>query len=155
MPPNRIGQARFARGPGRPHGRENAPARRVKLLVGRAGGSQLELVDTIAGKAGVRVAVDQPRYRAETATVELLELPKGALKLRAELAHRAERGDSPVLAQNVCVADDLDGREGITPKRRLVAARRRELREVADKQAPPACAVTHSADWGCIGGSKP
>ena len=127
----------------------------MELLVGRAGGPQLELVDTVAGEAGVRVAVDQPWNGAETATVELLELRVGSSEPCTKLAHRTERGDSPVLAQDVRVADDLDGRERITPKRRLAAAWRRELREVADKQAPPAYAVAHSADWACIGGSRP
>ncbi len=155
MPANRIGQARFARRPGRLHGRENAPAGRMQLLIGDAGRAQLELVDAVAGETGVRVAVDQPRYGAETATVELLELPVGFSKCRIKPAHRAEGGDSPVLAEDVRVAHDLDCPERFAPKRRLAAGRSRELGEVADEQAPPARPVGHSADWGCIGGSIP
>src|SRR5438094_6054512 len=155
MPANRIGQARFARRPGRPHGRENAPAGRVELLVGGAGGPQLELVDAVAGKAGVRVAVDQPREGAQTTTVELLELPVGFPKARIKLAHRAAGSDSSVLAEDVRVAHDLDGPERFAAKRGPTVGGRRELCEVADEQAPPARPVAHSADWGCIGGSIP
>ena len=155
MAANRIGQARFARRPGRLHGRENAPAGGVELLVGGAGRAQLELVDAVAGEAGVRVTVDQPRYGAETAAVNLLELPVGFPKAHTKLAHRTEGGDSPVLAEDVRVAHDLDIRERVTPKRRFAAGRRRELCEVAHEQAPPARPVAHSADWGGIGGSIP
>ena len=101
------------------------------------------------------MAVNQPWYGTETAAVDLLELPVGFPKGRTKLTHRTEGGDSPVLAQDVCVVHDLDGRERVTPKRRLAAGRRRQLSEVPHEQAPPALPVAHSADWGGIGGSIP
>ena len=140
------------RRPRRAHGRENAAAGRVELLVARAARAQRELVDAVAGEAGVRVAVDEPRDGAEPAAVDLLDL---AVEPRPQLAHRTDGGDSPVLAEDVRVLDDLDPAERVAAKRRLAAGGRRELCEVADEQPPPARPVAHSADEGGIGSSSP
>ena len=58
----------------RPDGREDAAACRVQLLVARAARAQGELLDAVAAERGMRVAVDEPRQRAETAAVELLDV---------------------------------------------------------------------------------
>src|SRR5207253_2743184 len=42
----------------------------VQLLVRRAAGAQRELLHAIAGEARVRVAVDEPRDRAQSTAVE-------------------------------------------------------------------------------------
>ena len=158
MAANRLRQIRFACSPSGLHGREDPPAGRVELLVGGTGGAQLELVDAIACEASVCVAVDQPRYGTEATSVELLELLElaaGFAKLCTKLAHRTEGSDASAFAQDVCVANDFDGRERLAPKRRLAPGRSCQLREIADEQAPTAYAVTHSAGWGGIGGSSP
>ena len=158
MPTNRLRQIRFACSPSGLHGREDPPAGRVELLVGGTGGPQLELVDAVAGEAGVCVAVDQPRYGTEATSVELLELIEvsaGFAKLCIKVAHRTEGSDASAFAQDVRVANDFDGRERLPSERRLAAHRSCQLSEIADEEAPTAYAATHSAGWGGIGGSSP
>ena len=90
----------------RPHRREDPPARGVQLLVARAAGSQRELLDAVAEKARVRVAVDEPGDRAQSAAVELLDVAvEGEPR---ELVHRSGHGDPPPLAEDECLFDDLD-----------------------------------------------
>jgi len=129
----------------------------LELLVGRAGGPQLELLDPVAGKAGVRVAIDEPRYSAETTAVQLLELAVCLPGGRTKLTQRAECRDSPLLAEDVRVLDHPHVRERGTTKRCLSPQRCHELGEITDEQAPPAGAgaVAHSPGCGRIGGSSP
>jgi hypothetical protein len=110
----------------------------MQLLVRGAYGAQLELLDSVAREAGMGVAVDQPRDGAETATVEFFKLAVRFPECRAKVAHRAERGDSPALAEDVCVVHDLDNSERGASKRRVRARRRCQLGDVTDEQAPPA-----------------
>src|SRR4051812_19240336 len=58
----------------RANGGQDPATRRVQLLVARATGAQRELLDAVAEKGRVGVAVDQARDRAEARAVELLDL---------------------------------------------------------------------------------
>ena len=66
------GQIGLACGTRRSYGRENAAACGMKFLIRGSTSSEGELVHPIAAEAGVRVAVDEPGNRAETAAVDLL-----------------------------------------------------------------------------------
>ena len=151
MPPDRRAEGRLAGRTRGAHRRENPAAGRVQLLVGGAGSAQRELLHTIAREARVRVAVDEPRHRAEPATVELLRVADA----RVEVAHPPHRLDPALTAEDVCVLDHLDGAQVAAAERRAGAPRRRHLRQVADEQGPSGGGAGHSRGCGCIGGSKP
>src|SRR5205823_6632222 len=121
----RAGRARRA------HGREDAAARGMELLVRRTASSQRELVDAVAREARVRVTVDEARYRDERTAVELLDI---AVE-RPEVAHPPDCGDAPLLAEHVRIADDVHASERVASQRRTAAGRTRDLREIADQEA--------------------
>jgi hypothetical protein len=103
----------------------------MELLVGRSGGAHCEFVDAVARETGVGVAVDETRDRCETTGVELLDL---AVE-RAEVAHPPGRRDSPVLAEDVPVLEDVNLTEGTAAERSVAAGRSDEPGEIADKEA--------------------
>ncbi len=120
-------------------GRGQDPASRgEKLLVGRSGGAQSELVRTVAGERRVRVAVDEPGDGAEPTTVDLVHVAVDA----GETHHGAERLDQPVAHENECVLHDLDLAEGGAAQRCPRSGWRRELREVADEEPAHGASVT-------------
>ena len=110
---------------------EDAAAGRVQLLVRRSRGAQRELLDAVARKARVRVAVDEAGDRAAPLRVELLDV---AVE-RAELAHAPHLHDLRSLQQDVCILEDRHLPQQGPAQRRGVAGRRHELRDVADEQA--------------------
>ena len=87
----------------------------------------------VAGEAGVRVAVDEPRDRAVPAAVELLDV---AVE-RRQVTHAAHGCDPAVLAEHVRVLDHVDARRARGRAAARRPRRRRELGEIADEQ--PAC----------------
>ena len=123
----------------------------MQLLVGRATGAERELLDTVAGEACVRVAVDEPRQGAEAAAVELLGVADAAV----EVAHPPHRLDAPAAAEDIRILGHLDAAEVATAQRRALAGRRHHLREVPDEQRRSGARVRHARCCGCIGGSKP
>jgi hypothetical protein len=56
-------------------GRQDPAAGRVQLLVARPDRPERELVDAVAAERRVRVAVDEPRERAQPAAVEVDDVP--------------------------------------------------------------------------------
>ncbi len=77
---------------------EDAPTRRMQLLVARSRRAQRELPDSIAREAGMGMAVDEARDRREPPPVELLDfalerlqVPASRPPLRCGLARRAGR----------------------------------------------------------------
>ena len=151
MPAHRRPQAVFAGGPRRPDGGEDAAARVVQLLVARASGPERELVDPVAGEAGMRVAVDEAGQRAQAAAVELLDVAVEWL----EIAHRADRRHEATLGQEVRVFDDLDFPERATAQRRLPPGRGHELREVSNEEPLRPVRAAHSEPGRGIGTSSP
>ena len=65
----------------------------------------------VAAEAGMRVAVDEAGDRGEPATVDLLDVAEAAGKL----AHRPDRLDAAVSAEDERVRDDLE-RRGVRPR---------------------------------------
>src|SRR5205085_9401186 len=98
-----VAQPRLARFAGGTHGREDAAAARVQLLVARAAGPERELVDTVAAERGVRVAVDEAGDRAEAAARELLDL---AVE-RRQVAHPPDRLDRLAAAEHERVLEHV------------------------------------------------
>src|SRR5581483_5700883 len=119
-----------ARRAGRAHRREDPAAGGVQLLVGRSGGTECELVDAVAGEAGVRVAVDEARDRDQAAAVELVDLAEAG----REVAHAARRDDAPLLAQDVRALGHVDLAERAAAERCAAAGGSDELRQVPDEQ---------------------
>ena len=103
----------------------------MQLLVRRTGGPERELLDTVAGKARVRVAVDEARDCAAPAPVDLVDV---AVEW-PEIAHPSDGHDPRPFAEDERVLDDGDLAERRSTERRCVADRRHELRDVADEQA--------------------
>ena len=126
-----LTQAALAGGARGRHRREDPASCRVQLLVRRAGGTERELLDPVAGKARVRVAVDEARDRAAPPPVDLLHVAVD----RLEVAHAPDRHDLRPLAEDERVLDDRDLAEECSAQRRCVAGRRHELPDVADEQA--------------------
>ena len=147
--PHRVRERVLAGGPRGAHGREDPAARRVELLVRHARRAQRELVDAVAREARVRVAVDETRNRAEAPPVDLLHV---AVE-RPEVAHRPDRRDQAVLAEDVAVVDPVDVGERAPAQRRRASGRRGDLGEVADEQ--PGRRRCRHGPGGGIGGSKP
>ena len=77
VPPHGFPETVLAGGPSRLDGRQDPAPCGVQLLVARSASAKLEFAHTIPCEAHVRVAVDQPGDRAETAAVELLDLSAG------------------------------------------------------------------------------
>ena len=128
---DRFTQALLAGRARRADGREDAAAGRVQLFVARAARAKRELLDAVAAERDVRVAVDEPRNRAERAAVELLDV---AVE-RREVGHAPYGGDRRALAEDVRVLDQLDLAERAASERGVRSRRRRELCEIADEQA--------------------
>ena len=110
---------------------QDAAAGRVQLLVGRSRGAQRELLDAVACKARVRVAVDEARDGTAPRRVELLDVAGE----RAELAHAPHLHDLRSLHEDVRTLDDHHFPQQRSAQRRGVAGRRHELRDVADEEA--------------------
>ena len=123
-------QAVLARGARRAHRREDAAALRVELLVARARRAERELLDTVAAERRVRVAVDEPGNRAQTASVELAYV---AVE-RRQVAHATNSLDRVAGAEYVRVLEHVDVAERGSAQRCLAPRGRRELREIADEQ---------------------
>ena len=139
------------RGARRANGGHDPAARGVQLLVRGAPRAQRELLDAVAEKARVRVAVDEPGDRAESASVELLDV---AVE-RRQVAHAADRLDRAAGTEDVRVRQHVDLAERGSAQWGLGAGRRRELREVADEQAAGVARGAHSSLAGGIGASRP
>ncbi|MGZ4424856.1 MAG: hypothetical protein ACXVZK_09285 [Gaiellaceae bacterium] len=95
----------------RPDGGHDSASRGVELLVRRTGRAERELLHAVAGKAGVRVAVDEPGDRAEPAPVDLLHL---AVEPR-KVAHAADALDRSAGTEDVRVFDHVDLDELTSP----------------------------------------
>jgi hypothetical protein len=134
---------------------EDPATGRVQLLVARAGGAQGELVDAVAEKGRVRVAVDEARDRAETGAVDLLDFTV-ELVCR-ELSHRSRGGHGAALAEHEGVLDELKVPQSRPAHGRARCSRsRHELREIADEQPGAAGRpVTHGRGEGGSGTRSP
>src|SRR5262249_40604062 len=103
--------------------------------------TQRELVDPVAGEAGVGVAVDEARDRAQSATVELhrrvLDAP--------EVAHASGADDHAFLAEEVRVLDHVDAPEVCATQRGALAGRADGLSWAAGGRAGGAGGVPHSS----------
>jgi hypothetical protein len=100
----------------------------VQLLVRRARGAQRELLDTVAGEARVRVAVDEPRDRTEAAAVQLVDVTVE----RRQIPHAAYGRDATLLTEHERVLEQDRLAQGSPSQRRRRARRRGELLQVAD-----------------------
>ena len=103
----------------------------MQLLVRRARGAERELLDPVARKARVRVAIDEAGNRAASPTVDFDDVAVD----RLEIAHSPDRHDLRPVAEDERVLDDRDLAEQRSAQRRCVAGRRHELADVADEQA--------------------
>ena len=151
VPPDGCSETVLARGSSRLDGRQDSASGGVQLLVARSTGAKLELTDAIPCEAHVRVAVDEPRDRAETAAVELLDV---AVE-RAEVPHATDLGDARAVAEDERVLEDVDLAEGGPTQRRGRARGADDLREVAQQQPRRLAVRAHSVPAGGIGGTSP
>ncbi len=126
-----LTQSALAGGAGGRHRREDPASRCVQLLVRRARGAKRELLDPVARKARVRVAIDEAGDRAASPPVDFDDVAVD----RLEIAHASDRHDLRALAEDERVLDDRDLAEKCSAQRRCVAGRRHELTDVADEQA--------------------
>src|SRR4029077_380039 len=92
---------------GRPNRGKNSAPGRVQLLVARATGAQGELLDAVAEKGRMRVAVDEARDRAKAGAVELLDL-----SVDGEVAHWPGGRHGAALAEHEGVLDHLELPQG-------------------------------------------
>ena len=130
----RVCEALLTRRTRRPDRGQDPASGRMQLLVGGAARTKLELLGPGAREDRVRVAVDEPGDGSAAAPVQLLDV---AVE-RIEVAHAADSGDPPVLAEDERVLDDVDGPHCLPPAdRRLRPCRGDGLREVADRAASP------------------
>src|SRR3954451_22980089 len=104
MPFDCHAQLVLARRPRRLHRRQDPATRGMELLVARSRGTQRELLYAVSDKARVRVAVDEPRNRAEAPSVDLGEVARR----RLEVAHLAGCDDAPSLTQDEGLLDNLN-----------------------------------------------
>ena len=125
------------------NGREDPAARGVQLLVARPARPQGKLLDTVAGKRRMCVAVDEAGHRATAATVDLLDIAAE----RVEISHASDLGDPTVIDDDVRVLDDVGPPEIGSAHRRCSTSRRCNLTQVPDED------LRHSR--GCIGTSSP
>ena len=127
----------------------------MELLVGRPAGAHGELLHTVAGEAGVRVAVDKAGDRALPASVDLEQV---AVQ-RWQVTHPPHGCDPPVLAEDVCLIDDLDAAELGATQRRARSRRRGQLGEIADEQPVRGRPGGHSSpsagEWPGMGTVSP
>src|SRR5581483_4714111 len=131
---------------------EDPTAGGVQLLVARPRRAPRELVDPVAGEAGVRMAVDEPRDGGSTPAVELDDL----VAERPEVSHPADGCDGVAVAEEVGILDDLDLGQRRASKRSPTTRGRDELRQVADEQpGRPPCRADHSRETGGTGSSSP
>src|SRR5215213_6277906 len=100
----------------------------MKLFVGRATRAEVELVHPVSGEARVRMAIDEPRDRAETAGVELRDV---LAELR-HIGHRPDLDDPPLLAENVRVSGDAHLPESWPAQGSFASPRRDGLRQVTN-----------------------
>ncbi len=122
----------------------------MQLFVAGAAGTERELLDPVTAERRMRVAVDEPRQRAEAAPVELVRL---AVEAR-QVAHPPDGADAVAVAEHVRVVDHLHCAEGAAAHGRTVARGRDELAEIADEQARPV-AVRHARQLSPIGVLRP
>ena len=125
------------------NGRENAAVGGVQLLVARPARPQGKLLDTVAGKRRMCVAVDEAGHRAAAAAVDLLDVAAE----RGQLSHTSDLGDPAVVHDDVCVLEDVGAPEVASAQRRCSTGRRCNLTQVPDED------LRHSR--GCIGTSSP
>src|SRR5207237_7874047 len=101
------------------------------------------------------MAVDEAGNGAKAPAVDLDELAFWLL----EVAHRAKRNDTSLLAEDVGIVDYLDVAHGLTAQRCLPARMRGNLSEIADEQAGRVAAGParrrHQPPYGGIGCSRP
>src|SRR5438874_11053422 len=102
----------------------------MELLVARAGRPQGELLDTVAREARVRVTVDQAWDGAEAAAVDFDHVAAR----RLQVSHLARLHDVAAVAQDEGTLDDPHVAERRSAQGGVRASRRRELRQVANKQ---------------------
>src|SRR6476620_4225445 len=151
MPAHRVAEPILAGCAGRLDGGQDAATRCVQLLVARAARAQFELTGTAPCEARMRVTVDEPRKRAQAASIELLDVSAE----RTEVGHAPHLDDPSVLAQDVCVFHDLDASKIGAPQRRLRSRGRDCLHKVANEQARRSGRRAHSPRTGGIGSSRP
>ncbi len=76
----------------------------MELLVGGTPGPERELVDPVAGETRMGMAIDESRNRRKPSTVDFIH----AGNVRRQIAHRADRLDPAVAAEDERVLDDPD-----------------------------------------------
>ena len=145
----------LARGPGRLDRGQDPAARGMELFIARSRRAQRELLHPVAGKACVRVTVDEPRDGAEAAPVQLDDVSRR----QVEVDHLARRHDAAVFAENEGVLEHAHVSKRRAAERRMRAGRGRELREVAHQETTR-CAVVcarsaHAPPEGGMGCSRP
>jgi hypothetical protein len=128
--PERLRKPVLAGRARRAHGRENPAARRVQLLVRRARRAQRELLDPVAGEAGMRVAVDEAGDGGEPCPVELIDVVGES----REPPHLPHLDDARALAEHVCALEHVERGEVGAAERRARARGRRQLSEIADEE---------------------
>jgi len=123
----------------------------MELLVRRAGRALCELLHPVTREARVRVAVDEPRDRAETAAVDLLDLSSEG----RQVTHTADSLDRLTRTEDVRMLDHVHLAERAAAQRRRSARGTRNLGEVADEEAALAARGAHSWSRCGIGASRP
>ena len=99
----------------------------------------------------MRVTVDEPGDRAETTSVELVDV---AVETR-QVTHAADGLDRLARTEDVRILQHVHLAERAAAQRRCGAGGSHELREVADEQAALAARGPHSRSCGGIGSSSP
>src|SRR2546426_2728492 len=127
----------------------------MQLLIARSGSAQRELLDTVAGEARVRVAVDEPGNGAQSAAVELHDVAGQGRKV----AHETDGLDLPALAEHEGVFEHVHLAQRLPAQRRTAARRRDQLREVANQETRGnvrgLARGCHPPAEGATGGSRP
>ena len=123
----------------------------MELLVRRAGRALCELLYPVTRKARVRVAVDEPRNRAEAAAVDLLDLSSEG----RQVTHTADSLDRLTRTEDVRILDHVHLAERAAAQRRRSARGTCNLGEVADEEAALAARGAHSRSRCGIGASSP
>ncbi len=119
---------------GGPDRREDAAARGLQLLVGRAAGAQLELRGPVAGEARVGVAVDQTRHGDHLRRVDD-DAVEGHLEPVAQLVALPDGDDDALAGGDPDVPlEDLELAEVVAAQRGVVARRADELGQARDDE---------------------
>ena len=84
----------------------------------------------VAGEAGMRVAVDEPRDGGEAASVDLDDVPRDP----GQLAHAADGLDACAVTDDVGVFDHAHRAQGVAAERCGHCGGRHDLREVVHEQ---------------------